>query len=132
MPGGFERNPNFFVIIDPSFANGDISIRTYRIVNGIREEFTISSDSIRAVGMYPISDTSRTKTRFQKSSSDLSKQFCEIPYSGIYNRKGYLKITRYDLQSGIVSGEFEVRMVNKDCGYGDTLKITNGRFDYKL
>ena len=46
-------------------------------------------------------------------------------------RNGFLKITKFDLQNGIVSGEFEVEMFSKN-GCADTLKITKGRFDYKL
>jgi hypothetical protein len=131
MPSGFDRNPNFFIIVDPSFAQGDISINTYRIGNGIKEYLTINSDTIRSTGTFIINDTSHTRIVLLKRTTD-GNAICNVFYDGIYQRKGYLKITRYYLQSGIVSGEFEVSMVNKYCGYGDTIKITNGRFDYKL
>ena len=41
----------------------------------------------------------------------------------------YLNITRYDLQAGIVSGTFNFVLAKPGC---DTVKVTHGRFDYKL
>ena len=124
--------PNYRVIVDPAFSDGNLDIRVYRIINGIREDISIASDSIKAIGLYKIADNGRTQHRFQKSSEDLSTPYCEIYYGGIFHRQGYLKITKYDLINGIVSGEFEIKAINVDCGYGDTIKITIGRFDKKL
>ncbi len=132
IPKGFRFKPNFQVIVDPGFRDGDVSIRTYRIENNTMVTLDISSDSIRAEGTYLIRDRGRTQNLFVKSSDDYSQIYCQVPYGSTHQRKGYLKITKYDLQNGIISGEFEVSMVNKDCGLGDVISITNGRFDYKL
>jgi hypothetical protein len=128
----FERRPNFYIVLDPSYAEGDLSIRTYRIDNDIREDLTINSDSVRTTGTYLINDTGNTRVIFSKKIYNTDNWLCSIDYDGNYSRKGYLKITRYDLNAGVISGEFEMNMVNKNCGFGDTIKITHGRFDYKF
>jgi len=46
-------------------------------------------------------------------------------------KNGYLKITKYDLSNGIVSGEFEFTLYDSTIGC-DTIKITQGRFDKRL
>ena len=42
---------------------------------------------------------------------------------------GSIFLTKYDLQSGIISGTFEFTLTKSGC---DTIKVTNGRFDKKL
>lgn len=132
-PKGWDgRQPNFFIIVDPTFRNGDFSLRTYRLDNSIYESYVIGSDSINATSTYIISDIANTRIIYHKGTPDLSQIFCTVSYNGNFQRTGYLRISKYDLQSGIVSGEFEFTMVNKDCGNGDIIKVTKGRFDYKL
>jgi hypothetical protein len=127
VPKGSDASkPNSYIIIDPGYKDGDFSLRTYRIADNLREDYTINSDSIKTTGTYVVNDTTRTRVIYSKATPDLSQIFCKI-----YYRKGFLKIARYDLQAGIVSGEFEFSMVNEDCS-PDTIKVTNGRFDYKL
>lgn len=135
IPKGFiQYTPNFHVVVDPTYKNGDFSLRTVRLDRKKDERLylTINSDSIRSVGTYVINDTGNTRSLLSKGDASLSKVYCNVHYNGTYHRKGFLKITKYDMQKGIVSGEFEFSMVNRDCGFGDTIKVTNGRFDYKL
>lgn len=132
-PKGSDWNkPNFYIIADPTFEQGSFSLRTYRLEKSRREGFTINSDSIKVVGYYIISDTSNTRPQITTGTADLSTVFCMTDYNGHFNRSGYLKITKYDMQQGIVSGEFEFTMVSRDCGLGDPIRVTNGRFDYHL
>ena len=44
-------------------------------------------------------------------------------------RKGTLTITRLDLQAGIVAGTFDFTLAKPGC---DTVRVTQGRFDYRL
>jgi hypothetical protein len=120
-------NPNFDVIVDPSHAQGDVSIKAYRREDGRTAFFTIVSDSIKAVGKYPISDFSRA--RLIVTYWDETNTICQVDYNGIFARKGYIEITKYDLAKQIISGKFEISFINKNCGWGDTTKITSGRFD---
>lgn len=131
LPAGHEYpTSNYRVNINPRDSN--VLIRVYRKTSTIREDLYFNSDTIKAIGTYLITDTTRTRNGFHKSTSNLSTDFCNIRYDVMVQRQGFLKITRYDLSNGIISGEFEVSMVNPDCGYGDTIKITKGRFDKKL
>lgn len=50
-------------------------------------------------------------------------------YTKPFNHKGKIKITRLDLNKQIISGEFEFKCSNE---YGNTINITNGRFDKKF
>jgi hypothetical protein len=130
-PKGYSGNkPNFFIIVDPSFNGGDIDIRTYRITD-VDEGFSISAFPVRSTGVTEINQTSTTLVVYDKYDLN-SNPICPLYQDSMMYRKGYLKITNYDLQKGIVSGEFEVKIFKPSSGCSDTLRITNGRFDYKF
>jgi hypothetical protein len=134
-PKGYSGNfTNSRINIDPNYLDGDLLIRTYRVSGGIEIDLSIGSDSIKNIGIYPIGKNQRTGFVVQKWKDDLSIRYCLTNPSIITNTSilGYLKITRYDLVNKIFSGEFEFTFNNTDCGLGDPIKITNGRFDYKL
>jgi hypothetical protein len=44
-------------------------------------------------------------------------------------RRGVLTITRLDLTAGIVAGTFAFTLYKPGC---DSVRVTNGRFDYRL
>ncbi len=126
-PKGYRPNtPNYYIVVDPGFADGDLSIRTYRIDNGIYESITINSDSVKTIGDYQIDNFKRTRAIYRKWTEGLTQLICDV------EGKGTLTITKYDLANGIISGTFEFAMVNPACGYGDTIRVANGRFDKKL
>jgi hypothetical protein len=97
---------------------------------------SLSSDSIKNVGTYLFKTLSRAKFIFAKYKSDISILYCDSDNGNIggnpNNINGFIKVTRYDLVNKIFSGEFEITFNNTICGLGDPVKITNGRFDYKL
>ena len=130
--GSRGGKPNFYIIVDPGWAEGNISVRTYRAVGEIVEYFTINSDSIKNTGLFPVLDKGKTETMFLKLASDGSGTICGVYYGDEAERTGWLRITKYDLANKIVSGTFETSMINPLCGYGDTIKITHGRFDFRL
>jgi hypothetical protein len=132
LPKGFEQNqPNFQVDVDPSFNDGSFGVTFFNKTNERRIDFTIGSDSIRSTGYFLISENSRTNCYFAINGTSSSPD-C-IVLSNLNNTSvGFLKITRYDLNEQIFSGEFEFHFVNPDCGLGDTIHITQGRFDKKL
>lgn len=137
LPKGFDGNfANSRINIDPTFMDGDLTVRVYRIVDGIKYTMTITSDSIKTTGTYLFKTLSRAKYRFGKYKSDLSVQYCDSDNGNLggnpSNIQGYVRITRYDLSNRIFSGEFELSFNNTACDLGTTIQITNGRFDYKL
>jgi hypothetical protein len=137
IPKGFDGNfINSRINIDPTFMDGDLTIRVYRIEDGTKQLMTLASDSIKNIGTYNLGSNSRSYFIYRKLKSDLSAQFCEVFNSNIsgnpYNIIGFIRITRYDLANKIFSGEFEITFNNATCVLGDPVKITNGRFDYRL
>ncbi len=138
LPKGYDgRFVNSRITIDPSYADGDLTVRVYRIDGNIRHSITLTSDSIKSIGTYLIKSSSRSSFILLKSASDGSTSYCNVSaqnYNTInpFNISGFIKITKYDLVNRIFSGEFEVSFNNTDCGFGDPVRITQGRFDYRL
>ncbi|MEO6683157.1 MAG: hypothetical protein ABIN48_10070 [Ginsengibacter sp.] len=125
-PKGFQFKPNFFIIVDPTFQNGNFDLRVYQYSNQKFERINIFSNDIRSIGNYSITPNGFVFVDFRNDFSS-----CNYLHSIENFSFGYLKITKYDLQNGIVSGEFDCTMYDSAINC-DTIKITNGRFDYKL
>ncbi|MDB5229607.1 MAG: hypothetical protein JWN76_412 [Chitinophagaceae bacterium] len=123
---------NYVINADPTFQGGSLAIKVYRVAGDITESFGILSDRCDHAGTYTISDTSHTRMTIFRGNGDLTKVYCQVSWNLPYNRRGTLVISRYDMTNGIISGTFEFSLVCKECMLGDTIKITNGRFDYKL
>ena len=138
LPKGYDGSfLNSRITIDPSYSDGDMTIRTYRLDGDYLVDLSISSDSIRGGGVYPIKSNSSATINFIKYKRDLNSTIvCQVFKGAISgnpnNINGFIKVTRYDLTNRIFSGEFEITFNNTDCGFGDPVKITQGRFDYKL
>lgn len=57
--------------------------------------------------------------------------FCERrPTDSVNYTKGFVSVSRLDYTNRVVSGFFEGILYNRTCG--DTIKISNGRFDLKF
>lgn len=138
LPKGYDgRFLNSRITIDPSFDDGSFLVRVYRIEGEIKWNITLTSDSIKAIGIYPIKSLSHATFIFGKLLRDASVYYCDVYANGYntinpFNINGFIKVTRYDLVNKIFSGEFEVSFNNTACGLGDPVRITEGRFDYKL
>ena len=129
-PKGFKLNkPNFEMIVDPGFNDGNLDIRVYRLENERETYLSLGSDSIKNVGFYPI-DTNAGFSFFVNTKNSASR-ICltRHPDGNASGKTGFIKITRYDLNNRIISGEFEFEFTNTDCGLGNPIKITQGRFD---
>lgn len=126
IPKGYQFKPNFFIIVDPTFQNGNFDLRTYQYAKQEFERINIFSNGIRNNGNYSIKPGGPVFVDFR---SDFFS--CYYLHSVENFSSGSLKITKYDLQNGIVSGEFECTLYDSTINC-DTIKITNGRFDYRL
>jgi hypothetical protein len=130
-PKGFEQNqPNFNMIVDPGFNDGNLDIRTFRKLDSKTSSINFSSDSIKNLGIYQIGLNSRLGFYYYQLNEGNS--VCETLSRFTYGSSGYLKITHYDLLNRIISGEFEFQFPNPNCGIGDPIHITQGRFDKKF
>lgn len=133
IPKGFEQNnANFKVLVDPNFNDGTIDVRVFKIDGNTNLKLNFGSDSAKAVGYYEVNK--RNDFSFRIFNTNSGNLVCETPYSfGMLSSKsGFIKITRYDLANGIISGEFEFHFSNPACGLGEPIHITQGRFDKKL
>lgn len=132
LPKGFQQNrPSFQVEVDANFNDGSFGVTFFNISNDKRVDFTIGSDSIRSTGYYEITNTTRAGVFFAVKSPP-TIPICSFLSHSSPSSIGFLKVTRYDLTNRIFSGEFEFHFVNPDCGLGDTIHITQGRFDKKI
>ncbi len=132
VPKGFEQNrPNFSMVVDPNFQNGNFGISTFNSQLKIRINF--GSNDIKSVGVFYINDTSKPllidvlneneNCYFNPSYICISSGNCKVT--------GNLQITRYDLTNSIFSGTFQFTLYNPSMGC-DTIHLTKGRFDKKL
>lgn len=129
-PQGSDGTSNFSVSYDPGYRYGTLNVATYRITGQGSTEFesiVFYSDSLRSTGIYPLTFPGRQEGTFANY-----KTGCQFPGRGMHQRRGRLIITRLDLTAGIIAGTFEYTLTkigNPGC---DSVRITQGRFDYKL
>jgi len=124
-PRGSDGTANYSVVVDPTYHGGNMSIGAYRYTGGLFQSIILGGDSIHNVGTYSLANNSKAVI-----FKDLHlASACQEIVSRLDYHRGTLVITRYDLQAGIVSGTFEFTMVHAGC---DTVRVTHGRFDYKL
>lgn len=126
-PLGFDGSSNYSVVYDPTYKLGTLNIAAYRYTDSnsnSNQTIGIFSDSMKSVGRYKL-----RAGGYHGAVVDI-RAGCQY-YSNrppIYCQ-GTLVVTRLDTQAGIVSGTFEFTLAKAGC---DTMKVTNGRFDYKL
>ena len=117
---------NLSVYYDQTFRGGTFNITTYRqISQDDKQTFGIAMDSLQKIGTYNSENISNLKFAFIDAIKN-----CQIDYfdASIF-RKSKLIITKLDKTNQIISGTFDVVLYKTGCG--DTLKITEGRFDMK-
>ncbi len=126
-PRGNDGTSNFSVVYDPNYAQGWLSVATYRIADGVANQQIISlnSDSMRAVGTYPL----RILSKHFATLIDGRSKCKYYPTDATTYCRGNLTITRLDMRAGVVSGTFDFTLAKLGC---DTIRITHGRFDKKL
>ena len=118
---------NIQVYVDPTFQGGRFSITGHQY-NNFQSKLSFGASSCTSAGYYDIS-LSVNGIDYNRFLNNVST--CEFSSfdTGSY-RRGNFNITRYDLTNGIFSGTFEFTIKSQACG--DTIRITNGRFDVKL
>lgn len=123
MPGGWDGNhSNYRAFVDGM--DSSLDIRTYNFETSKKLQITFGSSGLYSGINLPFYHAGRSTLGIAKINN------CYIPVNDSVYRKGELKITRYDLQNGIVAGEFNCVIYKQGCT--DTVRITNGRFDKKV
>ena len=127
-PQGNNGTANLSIDVDLSFNQGIFGIAAYRIINSNnREYFGIGvSDSLNYISInnsLTMRKNSIAKARFSPNSCDMSF------YDTTVFRNGQLIITKLDKINRIIAGKFNATLFQTGCG--DTIRITDGRFDMK-
>ena len=132
LPNGSKPQtggPNIQVYVDPTFQEGAFYITGYQY-NGQYQFVSIGSYKCTNSGFFS-SDSSSNNFGCKRTIYGGMSIEIRTPENGFY-RKGNFIISRYDLINGIFSGTFDVKLYKNDGTFGDTIRITNGRFDVKL
>jgi len=126
-PSGNVGPLNYRLIYDSGYAGGDLEIRAYRYVESLKDTqyFIIAGAPVTKAGTYPIDG----KTIGVYYSSGIKGPCYEYYNSPDLTMSGQLTVTRLDLQAGIVAGTFSFKLFQPGC---DTVRVSNGRFDYKF
>lgn len=126
-PNGNNGVSNFRLTYDRSTTGGNLLVRAYRYVNS-KYQYILIGGSLTGPGVYRINERGSWGIGYSDETKPSACDEYRYTNSG-YISTGTLTLTRLDLQAGIIAGTFEAKMVQTGC---DTLRITQGRFDYKL
>ncbi len=140
------NNPNYEFLstkpktsweFDPTYYNGDLSIRGVRYLDGVNETdlLALYSDSLNTFKERNSNNIGKFHFAMDYTIYDTKIGLCErysttrlIDSTPNYYSSGKLTITRLDQAARIISGTFYATIKQTSC---DTLKITDGRFDLK-
>ncbi|WP_460583881.1 Riean_0653 family protein [Hymenobacter arcticus] len=127
-PQGYDGRPNFVLTYDTGYRGGALQIKCYRYTSSSTfQSIIFGAVNIAQAGTYLFSAPDNGISYFDTSlTAPCSLQ--SYSNSGTY-RTGSLTITRLDLKAGIVAGTFNFKFAQPGC---DTIKVTQGRFDYTL
>ena len=120
---------NIQLYVDPTFQGGRFSITGHKY-NEPNQYISIGSFKCTTSGFFDF-DSSYNGIQFYRNRPGSNFVNYSTNDIGIF-KKGLINITKYDLISGIFSGTFEGKLFIANGSYGDTIKITDGRFDVKL
>ena len=127
-PSGFDGRSNYSVSYDPTYNGGTLSITAYRYFGQApksRQDMVLGAINLNNAGTYQLNLPNERVAGFRDWQTG-----CEFLQSENTYRRGTLTITRLDLQAGIISGTFDFTLYKPSCG--DTIKVTQGRFDKRL
>jgi hypothetical protein len=120
---------NLSVSVDNSYKNGTFNITAYRILsNSVKEYFALGiADSLNFQHI-PVK-IQIGKPLFGLLYSNSTCTYDTFNDSMVY-KTGELVLSKYDKVNRIISGTFVATFFKSGCG--DTIKITNGRFDMQF
>lgn len=120
---------NLSASIDDGYKNGTFNITAYRILSHTNEE-SIALGIADSLNFQSIPVTIEIgKPLFGLLYSNNNCSYDGFNDALIY-KTGQLSLSKYDKVNRIISGTFKATFFKSGCG--DTIKITNGRFDMKF
>ena len=120
---------NIVAYVDPTFQGGRLAITAHKY-NEPNQFIGIGLFRCTGSGLYNL-DSIQQSVQFLKYVTGSLFINISTTDSEVYKR-GYINVNKYDLANGIFSGVFEATIYKQDGTLGDTIKITNGRFDVRL
>jgi hypothetical protein len=118
------------VTYDPGYLGGALQVKAKRYTatgDNALQALTFGAAHVDKAGTYLFS-LSGANGIFYTDTGLASCQNYGAPKTTTY-QAGVLTITKFDLTQGIIAGTFNFKLAQPGC---DTLRITQGRFDYKL
>ncbi len=122
---------NLVVSYEPDPVRGgnlNISAYNYAGANNSKQTIQLSAGPIFQVRTYSL-DFPMTEGLAnyydQGNASPCNRYF----YNDVSYRRGTLTLTRLDQSAGVIAGTFEFKIAKPGC---DTVRVTQGRFDWKL
>lgn len=132
LPNGTKPQnggPNIQLYVDPTFQGGAFYITGHKY-NTPDSDVSIGSGICTTSGLFNFSNNFNSASYYKTIEGSLP---CQISSgNGNIYKTGFLNISKYDLTTGIFSGTFEFKLYKPQSVCGDTISITNGRFDVKL
>ncbi len=129
VPAGNNGTANLSMDFDPGINNGYFSIAAYSTRALNKSDIIVAVQDSVNFAVTPI--TYRIGTLLNGFVLFTDSAYCERRSNdnSTYST-GYITLTKIDRTMGVISGFFECTIFNPSCG--DTIKITNGRFDMKF
>ena len=129
-PAGNNGTANLSIDFDPGINDGILNISAYSSANlSISQLVLFIKDSLNRLTTAPF--TYKIGKNFLGGVIYTDPNSCERYSEDSTNYcNGLITITKLERPSNIVAGVFECTVFNPSCG--DTVKITNGRFDMKF
>jgi hypothetical protein len=125
--GAYGTNRNV-VQYDPTPTGAYLNIRTSNSPNDKVRRIFLAVGPVTKTGGFSL-DLSSNEGEVSYIDEAKTAPCYEFIQSGTTYRRGTLTLTRLDEQAGIISGTFNFTLAKPGC---DTVRVTNGRFDYKL
>lgn len=129
VPAGSNGTPNLSIDYDPGFNNGIFTISAMRVISP-------SQTTSIGIGIRDSLNFFSSPKLLSLSSNSLFgvyyNDFVNCTY-GYFDtaiiREGQILIAVLNRTSRIIAGTFEAMLIKPSC---DTIRITNGRFDFKF
>lgn len=128
-PSGYDGRPNFVTSYDAGYAGGSLQIKCYRYTSSSTfQSFTFGAANVKQTGAYALTPQGANGFIYFDTSLKSPCNMISSDVQGTY-LAGSLTVTRLDRITGVVSGTFSAKLFKPGC---DTLRITQGRFDYSM
>jgi hypothetical protein len=113
------------------FGEVDSTVSIYIIAYGENDEIAIYLKNITTVGSYVLNKNTSIKPNavLPQASYGMYAVLYDQEYVTDSLHTGVVNITHADRNTGIVSGTFQMQLLQKSTG--KTVSISDGRFDYK-